>query len=209
MEATNVIVQHEKDRNEVHFKGEVTSRRSTRMLTTLTIRTTTTVNGREQSAYPSFAVFDAKAREKADVIPLRVPVDIRGYVTSQKLTDEQKERAAALGTPEQSFVLEDISICEAGDETNEITVVGSVERTYVTSTGRSQIIHFIVNTIREGKYLKRIKIDVFPKEGEDYIPLMPRGTRIKATCHCATRFHSTDNGNRTVEFIVADEITKA
>lgn len=207
--AENVIVKHEKDRNEIHFKGEVISKRSSRALTTMTLRVTSMINGRQYTNYPSFAVFDSEAREKADTIPLRVPVVVTGYVTSQKLTDEQKERAAILGMPEQSFVLEDIHICDPGDEVNEITIVGSVERAYVSSSGRSQIIHFIVASIREGKYLKRMKIDVFPKEGVDYISLMARGTRIKAVCHCATSVRSTDNGTKSVEYIVADEIGRA
>lgn len=204
-----ITVQHEKDKNEVKFKGEVVSKRSSRVLTTMTLRVTSMVNGRQYTNYPSFAVFDTKAREKADTIPLRVPVIVTGYVTSQKLTEEQKERAAVLGMPEQSFVLEDINICEPGDEVNEITIVGSVERAYVSSSGHGQIIHFIVASVREGKYLKRMKIDVFPKEGVDYISLMARGTRVKAVCHCATSVRTTDNGVKSVEYIVADEIGRA
>lgn len=206
---TNVIVKHEKDRNEVHFKGEIIARRSSRSLTTMTLRTTTKINGREYTNYPNFAVFDAKAREEADTIPLRVPVEVTGYVTSQKLTDEQRERATLLGMPEQSFVLEKISICEPGDDTNEVTIVGSVERSFVSNSGRGNIIHFIITTVREGKYLKRTKVDVFPKDGVDYLPLMPRGTRVKATCHCTTTIKNTDAGSKTVEYIVADDIVKA
>lgn len=207
METTNVIVQHEKDRNEIHFTGEVIAVRSTRAVTTMTMRVTTNQNGRAYTNYPSFAIFDKDVRAKVDSIPLRVPVTATGYVSSQKLTDEQKERAAALGMPEQSFVLNDIRIADTGQEDeNRIEIVGAVERAFV---GRGKIIHFIIASVREGKYLKRIKVDVFPKDGIDYLDLMASGTRVKAIGHCATSTRSTDNGSRTVEYVVGDTIERA
>lgn len=203
----NVIIKHEKDKNEVRFTGEIIAKRSTRVLTSMTMRVTTKGGTRDYTNYPSFAVYDAELREKTDSLPLRIPVTVVGYVNSQKLTEEQRQRAAALGTPEQALVLTSIEVADEGaQDENSVEIVGAVERAYV---GRGKILHFIIATIREEKYLKRIKVDVFPKEGIDYLDLMASGTRVKAIGHCATSTRNDDSGSRTTEYIVADEITRA
>lgn len=213
-EATKVIVRHEKDRNEVRFKGVITEKRSSRNLTTMTMKTTTLVNGEFETSYPSFAIFDDAARQKVDTIPLRVPVEVAGYVTTQKMTDEQRSRANALGLPQQSFVLEDVSICtDSSEDVNEITIVGAVDQYFVqnyTEKGKKgYMVHFIIGTIREGKYLKRIKVDYFTEDGAGLVQLMPRGTRVKAICHCSTRIYNTDAGSQKREFLRATSIEKA
>lgn len=210
-DAKKVIVKHEEDRNEVRFNGVVIEKRSSRSHITMTLLVTSIVNGRHYSVRPSFAVFDEEAKAKTDVIPVGARVAVKGYVTSQKLTEEQKDRATALGLPSQSFVLDDIRICTDAEDLNQIMIVGTVERAYVTNTRGDHAVHYIVASIREGKYLKRIKIDAFFKEGEgaDLITLMARGTKIKALCRCDTKLYDTDSGKKKTEFIVVEEIKKA
>lgn len=208
--ANIVVKKHAEDQNKIEFHGTIVGRRSSGVLTSMTMRITTKHGNRTYTNYPSIAVFDQALRMKADTVPLRVPVVVEGYITSKKMTDEEQKRNAALGRPLQSFTLTNIRLANEDEEKNlnEVTIVGTVTDAYFT---RGRVAHFIIATFRDdgGKdYLKKIKVDLFPGTDKeyDYPSIMARDTRIKIKGHCSTVTRDTDNGNKTFEYIIADSV---
>lgn len=211
-----VVKKRKDDTNKFRFCGVVVGKRGTASTQTVTLRVSTSHNGRLYTNHPAILVFDQDVQEKVDVVPLRVPVIAEGYITSRK-QDKDAERDGNAGQrmpydrPLQTFILTDIRIANEDEKENrnEIDITGSVEKAYV---GKGNVIHFIIVSFREGHYMKRIKVDLFPRDNMDYqdiLSMMVAGTRLHVKGHCSTITQESDHGTRHLEFIVADEIEHA
>ena len=206
-----VVKKKKNDVNKFHFCGVMISKGSNSAVTrTINMRMATRHNNRLYVNNPVVLVFDQKLQDKVEKIPLRVPVVVDGYISSKK-QDKNAEKHGTFEYPLQTFVLTDIHLAadDEKDNKNEIDLIGSIEKAYV---GKGKVIHFIVVAFREGHYMKRIKVDLFPKDDMDYqqlIELMIAGTRVHVTGHCSTTSQDTEHGSRHTEFIVVDSIEKA
>lgn len=205
-----VVKTKKNDENKFHFCGVMVGKNGTKSTRTITMRMATKHNNRMYVNNPIVLAFDQQLQEKIEAIPLRVPIVADGYITSKK-QDKNAEKRTPLDRPLQTFVLTDIHLANEDEKENknEIDIIGSVERAYV---GKGRVIHFIIVAIREGHYMKRIKVDLFPKEGMDYqslIELMIAGTRVHVTGHCSVTAEDTEHGRKPAEFIVVDNIERA
>ena len=208
--ATIVVKEPVEDLNKFSFTGVITGKRENSAVQTVYFRAMTQNGARRYNNTPALHVFDDSIKEKVNQIPLRTKVHVEGYITSSKNGPEKSAEAAAEGRrrPLQSFVLTSIEPAEkdAPDE-NVIEIVGAVERAYVSRGGN---VNFIIVSFREGgRYMKRIKVEGFPRAGVNYLEFMAAGTRVHIVGHCSTRSEETDTGTAYYEYIVLDNIEKA
>lgn len=205
-----VVKTKRKDENKFHFCGIMIGKSGSAVTRTVTMRMTTKHNNRMYINNPVVLAFDQALQEKIEAIPLRVPIIADGYITSKK-QDKNAEKHGSFEYPLQTFVLTDIRLAGDGEKENknEIDIIGSVERAYV---GKGRVVHFIIVSFREGHYMKRIKVDMFPKDGMNYQQLMEMmiaGTRVHVKGHCSTITQESEHGQRPMEFIVVDHIERA
>lgn len=230
-----VVVKNAKvaDVNQVKLTGHMIARKETARCMVVYFRSTTTHGKRKYTNSMTLLVFDKELNAKINAIPLRTPVSVEGYVTSNRKKEDvisgrkteqpapetdSKDKAKKVSTKrekadnaaqaeEQYIVLTDVKLAEKGaTDSNEVTLIGSVFRAYVAKNGK---INFIISTVREGHYLKLIKASVFPREGVDYLSCMASGARVKLTGHISTFSIDSDEGTKYNESIVIDNIEKA
>lgn len=202
-----IVKKKTEDANEFQFTGVIIGRRESTNAMTVFVRMNTRQGAKIYTNTPSVSVFDNELRKKVNALPLRVPVNISGYVTSSKERRDEHGNVVPNRYPPQSFVMTGIELAkdEPVVEMNKITIVGNVEMAYVT---RSGMVNFIITTVREGHYLKRIKVVAFPKENVDYFEFMRIGSRVRIQGHCSTRSIDTEEGPRYFESIILDNIAK-
>ena len=192
------------DMNEIRFTGVMTGKRENPAAMTVFFRMTTKHGARRYGNAPSLNVFDDELKKKINAIPLRTKVAIKGYVTSSK--PKTDENGNTLPRKLQSFVMTDIEpVTDEIPDNNEVEIIGAVERAYVARGGN---VNFIVVSFREGHYMKRIKVEGFPRDGVNYLEYMAAGTRVHIKGHCSTRSENTDNGMQYYEYIILDSIEK-
>lgn len=206
-----VVKTHKKDENKFHFCGVMVGKSGTAATRTVTMRVATKHNNKLYINHPFILAFDQNVQEKVETIPLRVPVIVDGYITSRKPDDHSKDTKTFFDRPLQTFIMTDIRVANEDEKENknEVDIIGNVEKAYV---GKGRVIHFIIATIREGHYLKRIKVDLFPKDDSDYqelVNMMIAGTKLHVSGHCSTVSQETEHGQRHLEFIVADNVEYA
>lgn len=211
-----VVKKRKDDANHFCFCGVIVGKRGTTSTQTVTLRVSTNHNGRLYTNHPMLLAFDQKVQEKIDVLPLRVPVVAEGYITSRKpdkepTREKSAEQRMPYDRPLQTFILTDIRLAEENEKENrnEVDITGSVEKAYV---GKGNIVHFIIVSFREGHYMKRIKVDLFPKDDMNYqevMSMMVAGTRLHVQGHCSTITQDMDRMSRHLEFIVADNVERA
>ena len=207
----DIVVKEKKpDQNMVRFCGVIIWKQESATKMTITVRVTTKEGNRTYTNYPRLSVFNEDLKAQINALPLRVPVVVEGYVTSTK---QRRDENGALipfpeNTPIQSFVAESVRLAEEGEpESNEITVVGSVEAAFVSKNGN---INFVIVSFRDGRYMKRIRMGAFRRSDVDYLSMMAAGTRVQAIGHCSTFTAETRDGDRVPrEYLVIDQIEKA
>ena len=213
--ATIVVKKHADDANKLTLGGIIIAQRASKRAITMTMRVTSKRGNRVYVDHPTVLVFDEKAMEQATHIPLRTPVIIEGYVTSRKQEPVNKDAAAkqeapnAPARPMQSFVATSFRLPKDDEDINqnEVELVGAVDRAFVQRGG---LVNLIIVSFRDGRYMKRIRVECFPKDGVNYIEYMASGTRVKVKGHVTTSERETDTGvSRTMEYIVCDEIDRA
>ena len=197
-----ITKEKQEDVNEFHFIGVLTGKIRNDRASTIFMRMTTRHGSRTFTNFPAIHIFDEELRNLIENIPTRSLISVNGYITSKKQAPEDRQRAL------QSFVMTECEVLE--DEKtphkNEITILGNVYRAYVA---RGRNVNFILVSFREGYYMKRIKVEAFPKKDVNYMEFMAAGTRLKVTAHCSTRSEDTTQGRRYYEYIVADSIETA
>lgn len=205
------------DSNEFKFCGTIVNIYQGSKTTIMTLGISTFGKYKRRNNYPHICFFDEEVRKAATVFNIHDKVLITGYVSTSK-----KEDVRAENRPPQTFVAEQIlpaksimdknmNIATAGSDPvlapdeNAIRVIGTVDKAF---TGRGGNVNLIISSFHDDKYLKLIKVAVFPEKNENPMEYMRPGTRVCVDAMCRTSKREGHNGEiKYFENIVASNIT--